>query len=187
MKRRKAMQGFMDIIRGRRSVRKYEDREVPQEILDEVLEAVKWAPSWTNNQCWEIIIVKDSAIREKLQQTLPPKGNPAIKSIVDAPVLLAVCAKKRVSGFYKDQATTKFGDWFMFDLGIACQNLCLTAYRHGLGTVIVGLYDHQKAAEILKVPQGYEQVVLIPMGYPAKISSAPARREVEEFIHYNTF
>ena len=187
MKRRKAVQGFMDIIRGRRSVRKYEDREVPQEILNTVLESVKWAPSWTNSQCWEIIIVEDSAIRQALQQTLPPKGNPAIKSIVDAPVLLAVCGKMRVSGFYKDQATTKFGDWFMFDLGIACQNLCLTAYRHGLGTVIVGLYDHQKAAEILKVPQGYEQVVLIPMGYPAKISSAPARREVNAFIHYNTF
>ena len=181
------MQGFMDIIKGRRSVRKYEDRKVPQEILNEVLEAVKWAPSWTNNQCWEIIIVKDRSIREKLQQTLPPKGNPAIKSIVDAPVLLAVCAKMRNSGFYKDLATTKFGDWFMFDLGIACQNLCLTAYRHGLGTVIVGLYDHEKAAETLKVPEGYEQVVLIPMGYPAKISNAPKRREVEEFTHDNTF
>jgi nitroreductase len=181
------MQNFMDIIRGRRSVRKYEDRQIPPEILNEVLEAVKWAPSWTNNQCWEIIIVKDRSIREKLQQTLPTTGNPAIKSIVDAPVLLAVCAKTKVSGFYKDQASTKFGDWFMFDLGVACQNLCLTAYSHGLGTVIVGLYDHQKAGEILKVPQGYEQVVLIPIGYPAKISGAPKRREVEEFIHHNTF
>jgi len=177
----------MGIIRGRRSVRRYENREVPAEILDEVLEAVKWAPSWTNNQCWEIIIVNDRSIRQKLQQTIPPKGNPAINAIVDAPVLLAVCAKMRNSGFYKDRASTKFGDWFMFDLGIACQNLCLTAYRHGLGTVIVGLYDHDKAREILKVPEGYEQVVLIPMGYPAKISSAPRRREVSEFIHYNTF
>ena len=181
------MQGVMEIIKGRRSVRKYEDRKVSPEILNEVLEAVKWAPSWTNNQCWEIIIVEEPSIRTKLQQTLPPNGNPALKAIVDAPVLLAVCAKLRNSGFYKDQASTKFGDWFMFDLGIACQNLCLAAYSRGLGTVIVGLYDHNKAAEILNVPPGYEQVVLIPMGYPAKISSAPARRDVDEFIHHNTF
>ena len=181
------MADLLEVIKGRRSIRKYESRDVSEAMVGQVLEAIRWAPSWTNCQCWEIIIVEDRSVREKLQQTLPPTGNPAIKSIVDAPVLLAVCAKKRVSGFYKDQATTKFGDWFMFDLGIACQNLCLTAYRHGLGTVIVGLYDHQKAAEILKVPQGYEQVVLIPMGYPAKISSAPARREVNAFIHYNTF
>ena len=110
-----------------------------------------------------------------------------MKSIVSAPVLLAVCAKTRSSGFYKDLAITKFGDWFMFDLGIACQNLCLAAYNHGLGTVIVGLYDHEKARKILNVPEGYEQVVLIPMGYPAKISKAPKRREVEEFTHLNTF
>jgi nitroreductase len=181
------MPDLRDIIRGRRSVRKYEDRQVPQEILNEILEAVKWAPSWTNNQCWEIIIVKDRSIREKLQQTLPPKGNPAKRAIVDAPVLLAVCAKTRSSGFYHDRPATKFGDWFMFDLGIACQNLCLTAYKHGLGTVITGLYDHGKAKEILNVPLGYEQVVLIPVGYPAKISNAPKRREVDEFVHQNTF
>ena len=50
------MQGFMDIIRGRRSVRKHEDKEVPQEAFNAILESVKWAPSWTNTQCWEIII-----------------------------------------------------------------------------------------------------------------------------------
>ena len=177
----------MEIIRGRRSIRKFKDREVAPEILNEILEAVKWAPSWTNNQCWEIINVKDPAIREQLQQTLPPKGNPAIKAIVSAPVLLAVCARTRSSEYYKDQATTKFGDWFMFDLGIACQKLCLAAYRHGLGTVIVGLCDHDRARHILKVPPGFEQVVLIPLGYPAKISKAPRRREVEEFVYHNTF
>ena len=87
----------------------------------------------------------------------------------------------------KEEVTTKFGDWFMFDLGIACQNLCLTAYSLGLGTVMVGLFDHDKANQILKVPQGYELAVLIPLGYPAKISSAPKRREISEFTHHDTF
>jgi len=181
------MQGFMDIIRERRSVRKYEDKEVPEEAFNAILESVKWAPSWTNTQCWEIIVVKDKDIRQKLQETLPPKGNPAINAIVDAPVLLAVCGKVQSSGYYKGLASTKFGDWFMLDLGIACQNICLTAQNFGLGTVIVGLFDHDKGKGILQVPDGYELVVMIPLGYPAKQSSAPKRREIEEFVHIDTF
>lgn len=181
------MQDFMDVIRERRSVRKYEETHVPPEHLETILEAVKWAPSWANTQCWEIIVIKDAATKEKLQTALPPKGQPATKAIVQAPLVLAVCGKLESSGYYKDIVTTKFGDWFMFDLGIACQNLCLTAHSLGLGTVMVGLFDHDKANDILKVPQGYELVLLIPLGYPAKISSAPKRREIIDFTHYDSF
>ncbi len=181
------MQDFMDVIKERRSVRKYEDMQVPTEKLETILESVKWAPSWANTQCWEIIVIKDAAIKEKLQTALPPKGQPATKAIVQAPVVLAVCGKLKSSGYYNDIVSTKFGDWFMFDLGIACQNICLTAHSLGLGTVMVGLFDQDKANEILGVPQGYELVTLIPLGYPAKISSAPKRREISEFTHYESF
>ena len=181
------MQSFMDIIKTRRSVRKYEDTPVADDKLNTVLEAVKWAPSWANTQCWEIIVVKDAAIKQKLQTTLPAKGQPATNAVVQAPVLLAVCGKLESSGYYKSQVTTKFGDWFMFDLGIACENLCLTAHSLGLATVMVGLFDQDRAKEILQVPAGYEVVVLIPLGYPAKETSAPKRREVAEFTHRDTF
>ena len=181
------MQDFMDIIRERRSVRKYEDKEVSEEAFNAILESVKWAPSWNNTQCWEIVNVKDKAIQKKLQATLPLKGNPAVKAIVDAPTLLAVCGKVQSSGYYKGQASSILGDWFMFDLGIACQNVCLTAQNLGLGTVIVGLFDHEKAKDVLQVPDGYELTVMIPIGYPIKQSSAPKRREIEEFMHTDTF
>ena len=181
------MADFMDIVRSRRSVRKYEDREVSEDVLNQVLDAVRWSPSWANTQCWEIIVVRDPALREQLQETLPPKGNPAFKAIVTAPVLLALCGKLKVSGYYKDQVTTKFGDWFMFDLGIAAQTLCLTAWQLGLGSVIVGLFDQAKAGKILNVPEGCELVSLIPMGYPLKTSKAPKRKELAEFVRVDTF
>ena len=179
------MAELMDIIKGRRSVRKYEDREVPEELLTQVLESVKWSPSWANTQCWEIVVVKDPATKEKMAATLIK--NPATKAMVQAPVVLAVCGKLKSSGYYNDQATTKFGDWFMFDLGIAAQDICLTAYSLGLGTVIVGLFDHNKVDEILGVPEGYNVVSLIPMGYPAKKTEAPKRREIAEFRHDEKF
>jgi nitroreductase len=180
------MAEVMKAIQERRSVRNYEDKDVPEELLNQVLEAVKWAPSWANTQCWEVVVVRDPAVKERLQATLA-KGNPAAKAIVNAPVILAMCGKLQSSGYYKNEVTTKFGDWFLFDLGIATQNLCLAAHDAGLATVIVGLLDHDKAAQVLGVPHGYELVVLVPLGYPSKVPSAPKRREVSEFTHREKF
>jgi nitroreductase len=180
------MSEITEVIKERRSIRKYEEKDVPEEILNSLLEAAGWSPSWANTQCWELIVVKDKTLKESLKETIFPK-NPATNAITGAPVLLALCGKLKSSGFYKDIVTTKFGDWFMFDLGLFTQTLCLAAQNLGLGTVIVGLFDHDKAKSILKVPEGYELVVLIPLGYPAKISSAPKRREIREFVHHNTF
>ncbi|MGA7875621.1 MAG: nitroreductase family protein, partial [Desulfoferrobacter sp.] len=91
---------LMKAIKDRRSIRKYEDKMVPDDFLNQVLEAVQWAPSWANTQCWEIIVVKEQATKQKLQETMG-KGNPATKAIVDAPVILAVCGKLKSSGYYK--------------------------------------------------------------------------------------
>ncbi|MFC1883833.1 nitroreductase family protein [Thermodesulfobacteriota bacterium] len=179
------MAELMEAVKGRRSIRKYEEKEIPEEDLNQVLESVKWAPSWANTQCWEVIVVKDAETKEKLQSTLIK--NPATKAMVQAPVILVLCGKLKSAGYYDGVETTKFGDWFMFDLGIAAQNICLTGHDLGLGTVIVGLFDHKKAGEILGVPEGYDLVAMIPMGYPAKSPEAPKRREISEFTHNDKF
>ena len=83
------MTELMEIIRERRSVRKYEDKPVPPEALETILEAIRWAPSWTNNQVWEVVVVQDAGIKERLQETIAPK-NPATKAIVAAPIVLAL-------------------------------------------------------------------------------------------------
>jgi len=180
------MKDLMEIIKERRSIRKYQDKAVTEEQLNQILESVRWAPSWANTQCWELIVVKDPAIKEKLQGTTLVK-NPSRKAMVQAPVVLVVCGKLHSSGYYKGQVTTKFGDWFMFDLGIATQNVCLTAYSLGLGTVIIGLFDHNKVKEILSVADEYEVTTMIPIGYPAKEPEVPKRREISEFTHLDKF
>lgn len=180
------MSHLMEIIKGRRSIRRYEEKEIPEQDLQQVLEAIQWSPSWANSQCWEVVVVQDPAQKERLQGTLKDT-NPAKKAIVQAPVVLVLCGKTKSSGFYKGKVTTKLGDWFMFDLGLAAQSLCLTAYDLGLGTVVVGMFDHDKAMEILSVPDEFELVALIPMGYPAKDARPTKRREISEFSHYNEF
>ena len=180
------MSDFMKIIQSRRSVRRYQEKDIPDEILNNLFEAARWAPSWANTQCWHFVAVKDRKIKEKIQATVSSR-NPSSLAIVNAPVLLVVCGQLKKSGFYNDQYPTKFGDWFMYDLGLATQNLCLAAHNFGLGTVIVGLFDHDKVGEIVNLPAEHEVLVLIPLGYPDHEPTPPRRNEIEDFVHYNTF
>lgn len=173
-------------IKERRTVRQFLEKPVPEDVLTQLLEAVQWSPSWANTQCWELVVVKDPAVKEKLQAQVA-SSNPAFRAVVEAPVVIALCGRLSRSGFYKGSQSTKFGDWFMFDLGLAAQSLSLAAHSLGLGSVIIGLFDHDKAAPVLKVPAGVELVALIPVGYPAKIPPAPKRRSLEEFTFREGF
>jgi nitroreductase len=180
------MSETMETILGRRSVRRYQKKDVSDEILNNILEAARWAPSWANVQPWEFVVVKDMSIKEKIQAAVSSR-NPSSLAIINAPVLLVVCGQLKKSGYYNDQYPTKFGDWFMYDLGLATENLCLAAHDSGLGTVIVGLFDHDKVGEAVKLPAGHEVLVLIPLGYPDQEPRPPKRRERDEFVHYDTF
>ena len=175
-----------EAVRGRRSVRKFKGDDISSKDLEEIMEAIRWAPSWANTQCCDVVVVKDAETRRRLSETLP-QNNPARGAMTQAPVVLAVCARKGASGFYKGQASTDKGDWFMFDAGLAVQNLCLRAHSLGLGTVIAGLFDARGAEEVLRVPEDRSVVVLLPLGYPEKAASAPKRKEISEFVRYETY
>ena len=177
---------LMEAIKGRRSIRKYKPDAVPEEVLQKVMETVRWSPSWANTQCWEVILVRDPNIKAELANTLTTT-NPARSSMTDAPIVIVLCGKKGVSGYYKGQPATVKGDWLMFDTGIAMQSLCLAAYGLGLGTVVVGLFDHKKAEEILGVPQNVEVVAMTPLGYPAAAGGSPKRKEFPEFVYYDKY
>jgi nitroreductase len=176
----------MEAIKGRRSVRSYRPDPIPEEKLRKVLEAVQWAPSWANTQCWEVIVIKDAAIKKQLVETLPP-GNPSREAIVQAPITLAVIGIKGRAGFYKGAAATDKGDWYMFDCALATQNLCLAAHAQGLGTVIVGLFDAVRAAKVLQVPEDKAVVIITPLGIPEKVPAPPKRKEITEFVYHGEY
>ena len=174
---------LMETIKGRRSIRKYKPDPIPEEAFRTLMEAVRWAPSWANTQCWELIVIKDPKIKSELATALS-KTNPALSAMTEAPLVIVLCGKKGVAGFKKGEAATVKGDWLMFDTGIAMQTLCLTAHSMGLGTVVIGLFDHKKAEEILGVPQNAEVVAMTPLGYPATEGIVPKRKEPSEFVFY---
>ncbi|MBN1495886.1 MAG: nitroreductase family protein, partial [Spirochaetes bacterium] len=114
--------------------------------------------------------------------------NPSRAGSFSASAIIVMCARTMVSGCKEGKERTKFHEWFMFDLGLAAQNLCLRAHELGLGTVLVGSMDHDACARLLLVPEGYEVVMAIPIGRPAAPGGkGPSRKELKSFVHLNTF
>ncbi len=175
-----------EAIRNRRSIRKFTDQDISRPDLEAILDAVRWSPSWGNTQCWEIIIVQDREIKHQLNSTLRPK-NPASCAVVNSSVILVLTAIMKKSGYYKGESLTQFSEWFMYDLGLASQNICLTAHSLGIGSVIVAAFDHERVRKILKVPEEYKVVTMIPLGYPAHEPLAPKRRSISEYTHWDYF
>jgi len=177
---------LMQIIKDRRSVRKFKADPVPDEFIDSILQAGQWAPSWANTQCWRFIVIRDTEIKEKLAET-KGKGNPAGDAIKYAPVVIAICAELKQSGYYKGEAPTIKGDWYMFDTALAAQNMMLMIHDLRLGTVPVGLFDSARVEQILQLPESMTIVILLPIGYPDEEPKAPKRKEIGEIAFHNTF
>ena len=131
-------------------------------------------------------MVRDAVIKGRLADTLNPE-NRAIPAIRDAPVVIAACAQLGRSGYFDGKPSTDKGNWYMFDVALAMQNLVLAAHSLGLGTVHVGRFDARKAAEILQLPEGIVIVEMTPLGYPDQEPGVSPREELSEFVFYDRY
>ena len=165
----------VEAIRNRRSIRKYEEKDVTDEQVSEVLEAARLAPSWKNLQTWRFIVVRDKETRAQIADTLV--GNPSQKAVVTAPVLIVVCADPEESGVIDDRL------YYLVDIGIVMDHIMLEAADMGLGTVFVGLFDEGSIKPILGVPDKYRIVALPPRGYPARHPDPRPRKDLSDMLH----
>lgn len=181
----------LEAIKTRRSIRKFSDQPVEPEKLQAVLEAVQQAPSWSNRQCWSLVVVQDQEVRTRISElsfvesffaTYGYKSNPAQKGLAQAPIVLVACADPQQSGDLRGE------QYYMADLGIASQNLMLAAHDLGLGTVFVGVFDEEQLKDLLGIPPQIRIVGLFPLGYPAgEAKGGPPRKPLAEFVHYGTW
>ena len=177
---------LLEAIRTRRSIRRYKSTPVDDKTVDLVLEAARWAPSWKNTQCWRFIAVRDNDIKSQLAN-ITTFNNPSTDAIRNAPVVIVACAELGKSGYSDGQQASDKGDWYMFDVALAMQNLVLAAHSLGLGTVYNGLFDAKKAATILNVPAGFCVVSLTPLGYPDQEPAPRPRKELAQIAFYDKF
>ena len=174
-----------ECILGRRSIRKFKSEPVSHELLAQIVETASYAPSWKHTQITRYIAV-EGALKDKVASeatTCFPNNGAIIKN---APMLIAVTVIKNRSGFERDGSYTTFRKdaWQMFDAGVASQTFCLAAYEKGIGSVILGIFDQDKASELLNVPDDRDLIALIPIGYPDEEPAAPRRKPVEDLLSY---
>ena len=176
----------MSIIEERRSIRKFTEQSLGDETLSQLIAKAAYAPSWKNCQPVRYIAVRDAELKKKIAEecVMGFTGNQSV--IENCPVLIVETIVHGRSGFERDgsYSTSKEDRWEVFDAGIAAQTLCLAAHEMGLGTVIMGIFDEQKLAEAVGVPEGQIAAALIALGYPAIEPQAPKRKAVEDLLSY---
>ncbi len=172
-----------ECIMGRRSIRRFDTKAIDDATLREIVEEASYAPSWKHTQITRYIVIKDAETKAKIAKCTSayPHNGEIMES---APALVCVTMITKRSGFERDGSfsTDRGEGWQMFDAGCAAQTFCLAAHEHGLGTVIMGIFDREDAEKVLELPEGRELVCLIPIGYPAESPVAPKRKDVDELL-----
>lgn len=180
---------WLDIIRTRRSIRRYQPRAVPREVLDEVLEAARWAPSAHNRQPWRFAVLENADTKRRLAQgmgellkadlerggasreVIENDVNRSFSRITGAPVVLVVCFTMREMDVYADAKRQK-AEWIMAaqSAAMAVQNILLAAHAIGLGAcwMCAPLFAPDVVRGILGLEADWEPQALITIGYPSE-------------------
>jgi nitroreductase len=163
---------LLDLILSRRSIRRYENKDIPEEVLKQILEAGRQAPSAANRQPIHFIIVKDKEITKNFSNAL---FNRFIK---DAPVVIVGCA---------DVNSLMTGKWAIVDTTIAMQNMVLAASALGIGSCWIGAFSENKVKKLLKIPDKWKVVALVTLGYPAEQPKPRKKKPFEDLFRFNQF
>ena len=167
---------FFETLRMRRSVRAFEDRPLEEEKLQRILAAANSAPSAGNLQAYEIVIVREHALRQKL---VPAVYNQAF--VAEAPVVLIFCANSQLS---QAKYGAQGGEFFSLqDATIACAYAELAVAALGLGTVWIGALDVAQLRALTGIPAGWKPIALLPIGYRGQTPLPTTRRRLEELVH----
>jgi len=164
---------YYEVIRKRRSIREYENREIERDKLKRILEAARIAPSATNAQPWCFIVIRKTEVKEKLKAAYPRPW------FWTAPVVICACGIK-IQAWRRSDGKS----YLDVDVAIAMDHLILAATAEGLGTCWIGAFDPTEVKRILHLPAGVEPIALTPLGYSAASPEPKPRKPWEEVIRY---
>ncbi len=178
----------IEMIKGRRSIRKYKDEVVSKDILNDIMDATRFAPSWVNFQIARYTFITDE---DKINKIMNDGVNgfgyniKTLKNTKNVVVLSFVQGKSgKLDPDSDDYATAQSNEWEIFDAGIACQTFCLAAHAYGIGTCIMGVINSDTIGEIAELPEGETVAALITFGYPDETITTTSRKSVEEITRF---
>ena len=176
----------LECIKTRRSVRKFTAAPVTREEMQQVVEAAAYAPSWKNTQTVRYLVVTDPDKKQRLADGCMLDFAFNQKTTAGAPALVVLTTITGRSGYERDGSfsTSQGTHWQSFDAGVAAQTFCLAAHACGLGTVIMGIFDEAKVAQVVDIPEGQQVSALIAIGHPAEEPVCPKRKDTETLLSF---
>jgi len=158
-----------EAIAARRSIRKYLSKPIPDEIMAELLEAMRLAPSANNRQPWSVIVVTDEDMKRKL---VPVSGGQRFVGECSA---------------YLVGVTDRSAPYSMMDLTMALDHLTLRAVELGLGTCWIGDFKPEEVKKMLGIPQDKDVPICMTVGYPVQTPTARRRKTLSELFKNNAW
>ena len=206
-------EGFLKLVRSRRSIRKFTSEPVPDTLVEQVIEAARWAPSGANSQPWEFVVIREQETKDQIasicmkqmellhgaELTRPPEmrwpsaARPVAKPAWrNAPVLILVCGDARVNRSfplmsYLDRGTSHF----VSGLASAFLYMSLAAASLGLGSHWVSQVGHAYPSVLIKklldIPEDFTLYDMLALGFPAELTKPRVVREREEMTHWERY
>jgi nitroreductase len=173
---------FLDLVRQRRSVRRFRPDPVPRTLLADLVEAVRLAPSACNSQPWRLILVDDPARRAQVAAATTDALTRLNRFVADAP-LLAVFALRQPRTAARIGRLLTGRDYPLIDLGAAAEHFCLAAAEIGLGTCLLGWFHERRIRRLLGVPRGIRIGLVVAVGFPAEAPPTAATRLPADAMH----
>ncbi len=179
----------IEMIKERRSVRKYKAEPVDRETMTEIVDLARWAPSWANTQIARYTLVDDADVIKTLATDGVQGFSYNMKTLENA---TGVCVLSHVQGKSGRLDPEKFDmeftnpeAWESFDAGIACQTFCLAAHAKGVGTCIFGVIDKETIPQLLNLPEDETVAALIVYGYEDGEHAKPVpRMEADDILRF---
>jgi nitroreductase len=156
---------LLDFIKERRSIRLFQENEIPDEEIEMILEAGRWAPSGSNKQPWEFIVIKNKDVIKQIEKTASYG-----RFMRKVPVLIAIVGKPEINR-----------KWYVQDTSLASMNMMLMAWALKIGTCWIGTMDREKAKEILGLKKDDFLLTVLPLGYiKGDVPSPTPRKGMDE-------
>jgi nitroreductase len=161
-----------DTIKERGSIRKFKSEPIPEDKLEAILDSARLAQSAANRQPWEFIVVTDESIRSALVSVAGHQ-----RFVGDAAAVIVCLGDPDAS------AAVGAFNGFLLDLGIAIENMALTAWDLGIGSCWIGAYNERGIKQLLGVPEKLRVVSLLTLGVPDQEPGPKRRKTTSEIIH----
>lgn len=162
---------FYEVIRNRRSIRKYQDKPVEEDKLQRILEAARLAPSAANRQPWRFVVIRTEKVKKEFEKAYNREW------FWQAPLVICACGLKNEAWRRSDGKS-----YLDVDVAIAMDHLILAATAEGLGTCWIGAFNPSEVRRILNLSDDLEPIALTPLGYPAVSPQPTYRKSLEEIV-----